>query len=129
MKRKDWLFRYTAGELAEAAKAKREFHDGRLKWWEGKKQETMKNVRENGIEVHDSVGAQYGSYSNKTSGYGAEIQVDAGMQRDLNECTAKIAQHLELVKQYSGWIQVFGSQLSTSTLELDHDDYLFFFEK
>ena len=128
MKRKEWLFGYTAAKLADASTIKRDFHKERLEWWEKQKAVVMDNVRTKGIEVHDSVGAQYSSQSNRTIGYGAEIQVDAGMQRDLNECHSKINTHADLVKQYSGWIQVFNAH-KDDKLELDHDDFLFFYEK
>lgn len=50
MIRHDWKFEHTASTLAVAAKAKRTIHDEKRAWWEDKKSEVMKRVRESGIE-------------------------------------------------------------------------------
>jgi len=123
MKRKDWIFDYTAGKLADAAKAKKATHEGKREWWEQKKAETMKKVKDTGIEIRDSVAA---SYSNTKGNYGPQIEIDAGMQRDLTECQSKILEHNDLVKSYDGWEQVLRAH-PESRVQLDHDDYLFFF--
>jgi len=123
MKRNDWSFQFTASKLAEAAAAKRDLHKTKQQWWEDKKAETMKKVAESGIEVHDSVAA---SYSSAKGGYGPEIVIDAGLQRDLTECQRKIMEHNKLVQDYTGWFQVLTGN-AEARVELDHDDYLFFF--
>lgn len=123
MKRKDWIFQFTASKLAEAAMAKKEKHTGKLAWWENKKAETLKKVAESGITVQDSVAA---SYSNTKGGYGPEIVIDETLQRDLTECQKKIMEHHALIQQYDGWMQVLSGN-PESRLDLDQDDYLFFF--
>ena len=123
MKRDEWSFDYTAAKLADAAKAKKETHEKKKTWWEGKKAEVMTRVRESGIEVRDSVAE---SYSSTRGGYGPQIEVDAGMQRDLTECQNKIVEHERLVRDYDGWIQALTAN-PEARLSLDHDDYLFFF--
>lgn len=123
MKRNEWKFQYTASKLAEAASAKRTKHQGKLQWWEDKKAETMKKVTEMGIEVHDSVAS---NYSNTKGGYGPEIMIDSGLQRNLTECQRKIMEHHKLVQEYDAWFQVLTGN-SESRVDLDHDDYLFFF--
>lgn len=123
MKRDDWKFPYTAAKLAEAAQVKRKKHEIKLAWWEAKKAETLKKVTEMGIEVHDSVAA---SYSNTKGGYGPQIVIDAGLQRDLSECQSKIMEHSGRVSEYGAWFQVLAGN-AEARVELDHDDYLFFF--
>lgn len=123
MNRSEWRFEYTASKLADAAKAKKTAHEGRKKWWEDKKAEVMTRVRESGIEVRDSVAAVY---SNTKGGFGPQIEVDAGMQRDLTECQGKILEHDRLVRDYEGWVQVLSAN-QEARLSLDHEDYLFFF--
>jgi hypothetical protein len=125
MKRKDWTFTYTASKLAEAATAKTEKHKGKLTWWEEKKAETLKKVAESGIEVKDSVAS---SYSNTKGGFGPEIVIDRTLQRDLTECQEKIMEHHNLVEQYDGWVQVLSAN-PEARLELNQDDYLFFYGK
>lgn len=123
MKRYQWSFGYTAVKLADAARAKKDEHGGKKAWWEAKKAEVMARVRESGIEVRDSVAA---TYSNTKGGCGPQIEVDAGMQRDLSECQAKILEHDKLVHEYDGWVQVLAANPET-ILDLDHQDYLYFF--
>ncbi len=123
MKRTDWKFQYTAAKLAEAAAIKRTKHQGKLKWWEEKKAETMKKVAETGITVQDSVAS---SYSNTKGGFGPEIVIDETLQRDLTECQRKIMEHNKLVQEYDAWFQVLSGN-SEARVDLDHDDYLFFF--
>jgi hypothetical protein len=123
MKRNDWLFTYTASKLAEAALAKRDKHAKKLQWWEDKKGDTIKKVADSGIEVQDSMAA---SYSNVKGAFGPQIRIDSGLQRDLTECQDKIMEHHGLVKSYDGWIQVLSAN-GEARLELEHDDYLFFF--
>jgi len=123
MKRDDWTFDYTAAKLAEAATNKKVTHEKKKTWWESKKAEVMTKVRESGIEVRDSVAS---SYSNTKGNFGPQIEVDAGMQRDLTECQQKILEHDRLVRDYDGWVQALTAN-PESRLSLDHDDYLFFF--
>lgn len=121
--RDEWLFDYTASKLSEAAAKKQEIHQKKQKWWEEKKAEVMQKVREIGIEVHDSVAA---SYSNTKGGFGPQIEIDGGLQRDLCECQTKIMEHDRLTRDYDGWRQVLAAN-SDARLSLTHDDWLFFF--
>lgn len=123
MKRSSWLFEYPATRLIVAATNKKASHEKRKEWWEKKKIEVMTKVRESGIEIHDSVAA---SYSNTKGGYGPRIEIDAGLQRDLNECQTKILEHHDLIKEYDGWLLILNAH-PEAQLELDHDDFLFFF--
>jgi hypothetical protein len=123
MKRDEWSFAYTAAKLAEAAQTKKDTHLGKRDWWEKKKVEVMAKVRESGIDIRDSVAA---SYSNTKGGYGPQIEIDAGMQRDLSECQAKILEHDNLVRAYDGWVQVLTAH-PEARLDLEHDDFLFFY--
>lgn len=123
MKRNDWTFEYTASKLAEAAVKKRDSHTKKKQWWEDKKAQTMKKVAEAGIEVHDSVAADY---SNTKGWAGPQIRIDDGLQRDLTECQAKIIEHDKLINSYNGWHQVFTAH-PEARLPLTHDDFLFFF--
>lgn len=122
MNRRNWKFEYTAAKLAVAAHAKRETHLGKKKWWEEEIAKVKTKIKEGGIDIHESVGAQYST----TKGYGPEIEIDASLQRDLGECFQKIKEHENLVKEYEGWIMVLEAH-PESRLEMDHDDYLFFY--
>lgn len=125
MQRDKWEFEYTAAKLVDAASAKREVHQAKFEWWEAKKAEVMKKVREEGIEIHDSVAS---SYSNVKGRFGPEIQIDEVMQRDLVECQTKILEHHHEIKNYDGWIEVLNAN-PEARLKLHHDDWLYFFGK
>jgi hypothetical protein len=118
-----WEFEFTAATLAEAADTKFEKHTAKQKWWEGKKVETMTKVKESGIEVRDSVAA---TYSNTKGGFGPQIEIDGGLQRDLIECQDKLMEHYNLTRVYGGWAQVLHGN-PESRVKLHHDDWLFFF--
>lgn len=123
MKRNDWKFAYSAGKLAAAAESKKKHHTERRGWWEAKKTEVMEKIKASGLEIHEE---QAAAYSNRTKGYGAQIIIDPLMQRDLDECHQKIIKHNDLAQQYDCWHQVLISN-SEHRLELDHEDFLFFF--
>jgi hypothetical protein len=134
MLRPKWEFEYTAKHLALAAIAQRDFRSARRLVWMNKREEVMAKIRETGLTIHEDVAAGMASnnvnamkYS--TAGYGGpQVLVDATMQQDLNDCTAKIHEHTELQKQYAAWVQVLEAN-GEARLKLDHDDWMFFFGK
>ena len=123
MKRNEWTFDYDAEKLAEAAKAKRDAHERKKEWWEAKKVEVMQKVRATGIDIRDSVAS---GYSSTKGNFGPQIEIDAGMQRDLTECQQKIFEHDKLIRDYDGWLQVLTAH-EDDRLSLDHEDFLFFY--
>lgn len=125
MLKKEWEFRYSTDDLAKAAQDKVEHHTKRLAWWEQKKEEVMKEVRDKGITVQDSVAS---SVSNYKGGVNPVIMVEAGLQRDLNECQTKIMEHHRLLNEYDGWDQVLTANKGQK-LSLHHEDWLYFFGK
>lgn len=130
MNRNVWEFEYTARNLATAAKGQRDFRLSRVEVWEGKKGEVMAKIKESGLTVHEGVAAQLqGTYTTSNAGYGgAQVMVDSTLQRDLNECMAKIQQHRNLANQYDSWLQVLDAN-PDARLKLKLDDWMFFFGK
>lgn len=128
MQRDHWSFEYTAAALEKAARAKVDFHAGRLTFWRSAKEATMKEVREAGIEVDEGVdvGAQY--HSNTTRLQGPRVMVRTDLQGKLTECAGKIREHADKVTEYDGWVQVLAADPG-KRLSLHSDDYLFFFGK
>lgn len=124
--RDDWEFEYTASALAKAAAAQRDFRVGRVEVWEQKKTEVMAKIKDTGLTVHEGVAA---SMANYTSGHqGAQVMVDSTLQRDLNECVAKIRTHRDAAQEYGAWVQVLDAN-PESRLKLKHSDWQFFFGK
>lgn len=125
MLRKEWEFEYTASNLAQAAEAKRAHHESRLQWWQTRKDEVMKEVRESGIEVSESDAVLY---SNSTPMRGPQVMVRNDLQDKLTEAHSKIQDHAAKVREYDGWVQVLDGN-SEARVKLNQDDWLYFFGK
>lgn len=130
MKKHEWTFPVTADKLAEAAKSKHDHHIAREEWWSKKKAEVMAKIREEGLEVDESLVAEdYGAkFSTANYGRGPQVSVRNDLLRDLTECVTKIREHYNKAREYSGWHEVLSSQ-GQRALDLHHDDWLFFFSK
>jgi uncharacterized membrane-anchored protein YjiN (DUF445 family) len=126
MKRNEWTFELKTEALAEAAKAKAAFHAGRLEFWKSAEEGVMKDVREKGISVEQSLAGN--AYSNVSRGASPQIVIDDTYQRKLNEASEKIREHLGKVREYDGWVQVLSAN-GGRTYQLNADDYLYFFGK
>lgn len=120
--RQDWLFHYQAQDVANAAAKKRNHHMQREAWWKDQQDQVMRDVREKGIEVDESIA---NLYANSAAMHGARVSIKDEYQIKLNECHAKIKLHNGKVREYDGWVQVL--QGRTIRVGLDFDDYLFFF--
>jgi len=123
MEKSKWKFSYKATELAEGAKKKIISAGKKFKWWEEKKKELLAKVPE-GITVEESVGATYSNIK----GYAPQVVIDVTLQRNLSETHQRLINLDSTIREYDGWVQVLEAN-STQTLELDHDDWLYFFGK
>jgi hypothetical protein len=126
MKRNEWTFELKTEQLLDAATAKVAHHTQRLEFWRGAEESVMKEVREKGISVEQSLAGA--NYSNKSPGYGPQIVIDETYQRKLNEASTKIREHTQKVSEYDGWCQVLTANTGR-TYQLNADDYLYFFGK
>ncbi len=127
MNRDNWLFEVTSARLLDAAKAKREFHTTRLKFWKESQEKCFAEAKEKGLTISESLaGSDYSSVSNRPQG--PQIQVDLTYQRQLAEAHNKIGEHMGKISAYDGWIQVLEGN-SKASYDLHHDDYLYFFGK
>lgn len=128
MKKGEWLFEYSAKDLAQAATKKMNHHNDRAEWWKMKKVEVMNEVKESGIEVSESVASEYSNYTSTNRGNGPQVMVRTDLQNKLTEIHSKILSHEQKTKEYHGWEQVLSSAAKTDRrLELNADDYLYFF--
>jgi hypothetical protein len=132
MKREEWTFEYTAAKLAEAAAAQAAFRRSRFEFWSAKKAEVMRKIRESGLTVHEdiSLGLMDKTYVAASSALrgGAQVLVDPTLQKDLTECVNKMQHHSERARQYDGWEQVLRGN-PEARVQLDHDDWMYFFGK
>lgn len=129
MNRHEWTFTYTADKLLAAAIAKKNWHEGRLNWWAKSRDEIKQTIKSEGIEIDESVAYGTENYlSNKSAHRGAAVSIRNDLVKDLNECVQKVSEHQNKIKDYDAWVQVLESQ-GQSSLELNQDDWLFFFGK
>lgn len=117
-----WEFAYTGKALAEAATAKRDHHQERVEVWRQEQTQLMIEVRESGLEINEDLAMRVGSSMSRPP----HVSVKDHLQTKLRECHAKIQDHLELVHEYDGWVQVLGAN-PEATLKLKYDDWLFYF--
>lgn len=123
MNRHDWKFQFTASKLAEGAKNKLKSHKVKLEYWENKKKEVLEKIAQTGVKVTDSLAADYGS----TKGFVTpSVSIDPELQKHLTEAHSKIQVHHSKMAEYSAWVQVFEGN-PESRLDLDQEDYMFFF--
>ena len=126
MLRKDWGFDYTAHKLAEAAEAKVAFHRERLGWWKDKRTAVMSTIRSEGLEIDEKIALEYRSPKSRDWKRGSQVMVRNDLQKDLDECSEKLAHHTMQLQQYDGWQQVLVAN-PEARLKLDIEDWLFFF--
>lgn len=120
--RKDWEFEYTASVLAQAAKDKKEYRQGRANWWKEKQKEVIAEIKESGLEFNESLAVAYAS----NAGRAPQLAVKPDLQNKIKECHEKIREHLSAVHEYDGWVQVLSAN-PDSRMKLKHGDWLFFF--
>lgn len=131
MKRNEWTVQYTGAKLADAAKAKIDFHEGRLKFWGGKKGEVMAEIRAEGIEINESIADQLNAsnaYATTSMGHGPSVTIRNDLLEKMQEAHGKVGTHEGLIKQYQAWAQMMVAH-PEAVFQLQHDDWMFFFGK
>jgi len=131
MLRNEWKFRYTASQLANAAKEKRDHHQSRLEWWNNKQKEVVAQIKENGLEVSEAstLASEYSIAASSAHWFGnAQLVVNTDYQKKLNECHQKIQSHKNKAAEFDGWLQMLESN-PDAIVPLDSEDFLFFFGK
>jgi len=129
MMRNEWEFQFSTDKLVEAARAKRDHHKARFDFWKAAMGKVMDEVKESGLEVAVSeAGMSYTQKMSASAGFGPQVMVRNDLQRRLTECHQKIMEHTGKVREYDGWVFIF-EHSPNKTLELNADDYLFFFAK
>lgn len=123
--RKSWEFEYTAKALADGARTQMAFRLARVERWTEAKAKVMADVKEGGIEVSESAGADFGN-AYKTQLAGPQVLVRADLQAKLTECHQKIGEHQQKAGEYDGWIQLLDAN-PEARVKLTQSDWLYFF--
>lgn len=123
MNRSNWKFSYSTEKLAEAALQKKAMHENRLMWWQQRSAKIEEEVQKIGVRIEKSAASIFSNSGNPT----AQISIDEKYQSQIDEAQSRINFHINKIKEYDGWIQVFSAENTPKRLELDNDDWLFFF--
>ena len=126
MQRNEWNFHYSGKQLLKAAKAKVTHHSSRYTWWLTRKDDLLKTIRSEGLEVSEAEALQHSGHKARDWNQGARVMVRNDLQTQLDECLRKLGFHAEQLDSFQGWTQVFDAN-PESNLPLDHNDWLFFF--
>jgi hypothetical protein len=126
MQRKEWKFSYSAPQLAEAARAKIDYHAEHLGFWMKKREELMATIREEGIEINEKIALGYVNPKARDWDRGGEIMIRNDLRKGLVETFEKLSYHTGKRDTYDGWEQVLRAK-PDNTLDLDIEDWLFFF--
>jgi hypothetical protein len=132
MLRNEWEFEYKASEILKAAQAKCEYHDARLKWWTAKKEEKLTKLKEEGVNVDQSVvfeetyGANPKAFVSNTYARQPSVKLDETLVKDLNECISKCQDHRQKANAYQGWCAILAKH-GDKALQLQADDWHHFF--
>jgi len=132
--RNSWVFNYTITEVKDAAIVKVAYHKNRLEYWKKQKDDKLVEIKESGIDINESLGLKMTNYGKGSMS--ASVTIDEKMQEDLLEAVGAIEKHTNKVAEYQLWVDTLakaeGSNISAPprlTLELKHDDVVYFFGK
>ena len=117
MKRNEWLFRYTLGDLHAAAIERLRHHTERREWWDTEYRKAAEGAKAAGVEVREY---------DVTGGKNAQMVIDPSWQNRLNECSQKREAHRKRAEEYAQWVAVLASQSQGNTLDVQLDDALYF---
>ncbi|WP_262966124.1 hypothetical protein [Methylobacter psychrophilus] len=127
MLRKEWKFSYTASRLAEASDLKLKLHQERFAWWKDKKEQVITQIRSDGLEIDENIALKNTTLTKSGDwNRGTQVTVRDDLKKDLDKCLKKLSYHTGQINDYNGWQQVLNAN-SEVRLNLNHDDWLFFF--
>ncbi len=126
MRRDNWKFRYSGGDLAVAAAARLAFHQERIQSWKQQREEVMQRIRAEGLEIDESLVIGYRSPKSRDWENSTRVHIRQDLREKLDECASKLSHHTELATSYAAWRNVLQAN-PDSKLKLDHGDWLFFF--
>ena len=105
MSRDEHQFQFKATEIAAAAKAEADYHEGRIEYWENEFETSFKRVEE-------TIGAKI-TKQHVTGGERFDVQVDYGdpiAYRRMCEAQVKIEKHREAAERFRTDEKVYGTQ-------------------
>jgi hypothetical protein len=101
------------------AQTKLQYHEGRLRYWQGEREIAKEAVQHAGFKV-----VEY----EVTGGKDVQVQVDPAPVQRLNQCNMKIREHQPKIKEYRQWVATLATQLTSppTKIDLTMEDALYF---
>ncbi len=116
MKRSEWVFMYTAAQVAEAADAQHDYHTERMLYWRAERAKAEDDLREHGIEiVHHQV----------TGGSQSQALLDPEKAKWLQQCQSKMESHQAQAQKFAEWVNTLEAAVGKE-LGLHQDDVAYF---
>jgi hypothetical protein len=131
MNRDQWTFRYNATQLAEATRAKIDYHNKCLEFWDTRREQLIAEIRADGLEVNEKTVLrtnERASIKGRDWTSGGDVMIRNDLRKSLEETYQKLSYHTVRRDQYNGWLQAFTDN-PENFHELDMDDWQFFHGK
>lgn len=116
-RRTDWLFSYPIEQVLDGAKSKLVYHEARGEFWRAEREKAVAAVKSAGFEVREY---------EVTGGKDVQVVVDQTLSARLQQCSAKIREHVGKIKEYRQWVAVLATQRADEHIDLHMDDALYF---
>jgi hypothetical protein len=114
--RNEWVFHYQAGDVAQAAAERRDYHEERTTWWERERTDVLAELKRAGLEITEF---------EVTGGQRHDVQFDPKLTKRLSEASSKIQTHRREAERYAMFETVLMAH-DQQTLELHPDDVDYF---
>src|SRR5436309_554001 len=88
-RRGDWLFAYPVRDVLAGAKGKLAYHEQRGEFWRAEREKAVAAVKGAGFEVREY---------EVTGGKDVQVVVDQTLSSRLQQCSAKIREHVGKIK-------------------------------
>lgn len=141
--RMEWAFTRKSQEILEGSKKQQEYHQSRLEFWEDMKEKVHQKIKEDGIQITDSIlqrkslALAGGGFENmninqrysssNAPARGASVDIKQEYVEDMNECETKISYHRKKVSEYTSWVSFFSGPTPLE-VNLNYEDHQFFFK-
>lgn len=126
MQRNNWTFEHTAGQIAEAASNRAQYHAERLAFWKSKREEVIATIRSEGIEVDEKIVLAFQNPKSRDWDRAGQVLIRNDLQQDLHEIYDKLRDHTSALSEYQAWEKVLSAH-PEDRLPLDIQDWLHFF--
>lgn len=125
MKRGEWRFPKTAGEVAAKAQERVDHHTAREVIYQAQVDAALEKIKERGILVEER--DDYRQRDGLTSSYHLSgPRIDPELSDELEKANGKLSRHRSRRQEYERWVRALSPLSPTHVLELHIEDIEFF---